>query len=171
MKPFPPFYWFTQKKRVTLYPSSLQTWDIKTGDWIHIQVVPESRSAFQMENFCEKFHETENFRKTFATFCNFLSRKAKQNSLHFRKNAKTKIFVSTLVSSMSFSKMKHCHILNLFSVLCSSVLDPEPDPHSIGAWIWIFILGTDLDPDPEEKQNQKTDILSKKYLKQLNQHT
>jgi hypothetical protein len=50
--------------------------------WIHIQVAPESGSAFQMENFCENenvrenFCENENFRANFrenehfrANFC------------------------------------------------------------------------------------------------------
>jgi hypothetical protein len=32
MKPFPQSYWFTQKKRRALYPSSLQAWDLETGD-------------------------------------------------------------------------------------------------------------------------------------------
>jgi hypothetical protein len=38
MKPFPRAYWFTQKKRGALYPSSLQTWDLNTGDRIRCSV-------------------------------------------------------------------------------------------------------------------------------------
>jgi hypothetical protein len=33
LKHFLSSYWFRQKKSVVLNPSSLQTWDLKTGDW------------------------------------------------------------------------------------------------------------------------------------------
>jgi hypothetical protein len=63
--------------------------------WIHIQVAPESGSAFQMENYREKSHETENLRKNknfrgnenirenFATFLKLVLQKAKKIFVKF----------------------------------------------------------------------------------------
>jgi hypothetical protein len=51
MKPFPRSFWFTRKKRGALYPSSLQTWDLNTGDCKEIfQNFPAEDIS---KNFCD----------------------------------------------------------------------------------------------------------------------
>jgi hypothetical protein len=47
--------------------------------WIHFQMAPKSGSAFQMENFREKFLGTENFRENENFFC----KKRKKNFAKF----------------------------------------------------------------------------------------
>jgi hypothetical protein len=75
--------------------------DLDNG--VHIQVAPESRSAFQIEiyrkNFCknenvhENFRKNKNFRELYATFVSYFREKRKKFSRktkNFRFNPSSK---------------------------------------------------------------------------------